>query len=111
MNGWLNPRFRQPPGLADGRTEVVVDGLAVGHPAGIALTVDEKTILVSAFDPAAGTDVVYTVDAASHAVGTFTDKIGAFTESAGLHRARNADVFAWVDSSANQTGTVYALSR
>jgi hypothetical protein len=38
-----------------------------------------------------------------------TDPIGAFHESAGLHRAHDVDVFAWADSRANDTGTVYVL--
>ncbi|MDF2693817.1 MAG: uncharacterized protein K0S65_2200 [Labilithrix sp.] len=95
--------------FADGRTEVVIDGLSVGHPAGIALSNDERTIYVSGFDPGKGTDVVFTVDAATRAVGQFTDTIAEFSESAGLHRARNTDVFAWADSHANGTGTVYVL--
>lgn len=95
--------------FGDGRTEVVMDGLSVGHPAGIALSNDEKTIFVSGFDPATGTDVVFTIDSASRAVGQFTDSIADFSESAGLHRARNTDVFAWADSHANGTGTVYVL--
>jgi sugar lactone lactonase YvrE len=93
----------------DGRTEIVIDGLSVGHPAGIALSNEEKTIFVSGFDPGTGTDVVFTVDANSRAVGQFTDTIADFSESAGLHRARNTDVFAWADSHANGTGTVYVL--
>jgi sugar lactone lactonase YvrE len=94
---------------ADGHTEVVLDGLAVGHPAGIALTADEAQLYVSGFDSAKGTDVVFTIDKASKAVQMFTDTIVDFVESAGLHRARNADVFAWADGHANATGTVYIL--
>jgi sugar lactone lactonase YvrE len=93
----------------DGKTTVVMDGLSVGHPAGIALSNDEKTIFVSGFDSGKGTDVVFTIDAASRTVGRITDGIGEFNESAGLHRARNADVMAWADSRANGTGTVYVL--
>jgi sugar lactone lactonase YvrE len=93
----------------DGKTEVVLEGLSVGHPAGVALSADDAKIFVSGFDPAKGTDVVFTVDAKTHAVGTFTDQISEFTESAGLHRARNLNVFAWADSHANRTGTVYVL--
>ncbi len=94
---------------ADGSTEVVVSGLSVGHPAGIALTHDEKTIYVSGFDSTKGTDVVFAVNSATREIGEFTDSIADFTESAGLHRARNLDVFAWADSHANGTGTVYVL--
>jgi sugar lactone lactonase YvrE len=95
--------------MPDGRTEIVIDGLSVGHPAGIALSNDETTIFVSGFDSGKGTDVVFTVNAASREIGQFTDSIADFSESAGLHRARNADVFAWADSHANGTGTVYVL--
>jgi sugar lactone lactonase YvrE len=94
---------------ADGHTEVLIDGLAVGHPAGIALTADEAQLYVSGFDPAKGTDVVFTIDKNTKAVQAFTDTIVDFLESAGLHRARNADVFAWADGHANATGTVYVL--
>ena len=94
---------------ADGKTEIVLDGLAVGHPAGIALTADESHLYVSGFDSAKGTDVVFTIDPSSKQVQMFTDTIVDFLESAGLHRARNADVFAWADGHANATGTVYVL--
>lgn len=93
----------------DGRTETVISGLNVGHPAGIALSNDDKTLYVSGFDSGKGTDVVFTIDAATRELGEFTDTIADFQESAGLHRARNTDVFAWADSHANGTGTVYVL--
>jgi hypothetical protein len=96
---------------ADGTTEIVKDGLAVGHPAGIALTADDSAIIVSALDSGNATDVVFRIDLASGQVRSFSDVIGGFSESAGLHRARNADVFAWADTHANQTGTVYVLSK
>jgi sugar lactone lactonase YvrE len=95
---------------AEGKTEILIDGLSVGHPAGIALTNDDNALLVSGFDAAKGTDVVFTVNLADKQVGEFTDKIADFTESAGLHRARNANVFAWADSHAQKTGTVYTVT-
>jgi len=93
----------------EGKTEILIDGLSVGHPAGVALSNNEQTLLVSGFSNEKGTDVVFTVNLASKEVGEFTDKIADFTESAGLHRARNVDVFAWADSHAQKTGTVYAV--
>lgn len=95
----------------DGKAEVIIEGLSVGHPAGIALVNDESAVLVSALDEEKATDVVFRVNLGSREVKPFTDKIGGFYESAGLHRARNADVFAWADSHANGTGTVYLLSK
>lgn len=95
----------------DGATEILVDGIAVGHPGGIALVSDDSAVLVSGLDPAKGTDVVFRVELGSRQVKRFSDVIGEFYESAGLHRARNADVFAWADSHANKTGTVYVLRK
>lgn len=93
----------------DGKTEVIIDGLSVGHPAGIALVNDESAILVSALDSASGTDRVFRISLGDRSVTQLSEKIGDFSESAGLHRARNAEVFAWADSHANNTGTVYVL--
>jgi sugar lactone lactonase YvrE len=93
----------------DGRTEVIADGLSVGHPAGIALVNDDSAVLVSGLDNASGTDRVFRIEVADRSMKTLDSKIGDFSESAGLHRARNAQVFAWADSHAIGTGTVYVL--
>ena len=97
--------------MPDGKTEILLDGLSVGHPAGIALVNDESAILVSGLDKAQGTDRVFRVSlgGTQRSVTTLSEKIGEFYESAGLHRARNSEVFAWADSHANGTGTVYVL--
>lgn len=94
----------------DGRVDVVVEGITVGHPAGVALTKDERTAVVSGLDPGTGTDLVFTVDLASKGTAQLTDKFGEYLEAAGLHRAKNADVYAWADSHANKTGTVFAIT-
>lgn len=86
-----------------------IDGIGVGFPAGITLTHDDSTLLVSGLDPETRRDVVYFVDTESAEVKRLTDVVGAFAEPAGLHRAHRADVFAWADSEANDTGTVYLL--
>jgi sugar lactone lactonase YvrE len=96
---------------ADGKTEVIKDGLSVGHPAGIALTSDDSAILVSALDGATANDRVFRIELADRHIRQLSDPIGAFYESAGLHRARSTDVFAWADSHANKTGTVYVLAK
>jgi len=93
----------------DGSTQVVADGLAVGHPAGIALVHDESAILVSGLDGAEGTDRVFRIQLADGKTRVLSDKIGEFYESAGLHRARNVEAFAWADSHAGGPGTVFVL--
>jgi DNA-binding beta-propeller fold protein YncE len=93
-------------------TELVPD-LGVGYPAGCALVQDESALLVSGLDPATGKDVVYRVSPLDMApqVSSFNKTIGAYSEPAGLHRALGADIYAWADSRANNTGTVYVLSK
>jgi sugar lactone lactonase YvrE len=86
-------------------------GLRVGFPAGIALSKDGTTLFVSSLDPVAFTDQVLELDVATQAtVTTFTSGINTFYEAAGLHRAKNADVFGWADSAAGTNGgTVFAI--
>jgi sugar lactone lactonase YvrE len=96
---------------ASGAPSVFVDNIAVGYPAGIVLNQAGSLLLVSALDTAKGTDAVLVVDVASSSVTEFTTGIDQFVEPAGLHRAKTADIFAWADSAANNTGTVYVISK
>lgn len=93
----------------DGKAEELLSGIGVGFPAGVTLTRDEHTLIVSGLDPNTKHDVVYFVDAASGKLSQLTQVVGAFSEAAGLHRAHDKDVFAWADSRANDSGTVYLL--
>jgi sugar lactone lactonase YvrE len=98
--------------VSGGQATLIVGDLGVGYPAGIALAEDESTLLVSGLDPEAQTDVVYRVVlGATPQASRFNQTISAFGEPAGLHRAAGVDVYAWADSLANTTGTVYTLSR
>jgi DNA-binding beta-propeller fold protein YncE len=92
-----------------GTATTVIDGLGVGFPAGLTLTLDGKTALISGLDPITKHDVVYFVEVATGKLSILSKPVHAFSEPAGLHRAHNADVFAWADSEANDTGTVYVL--
>ncbi len=88
-----------------GAPTIVVADLRLGYPAGVALSMDEKTLYASAFSPQTLTDRLVLVDvAAKTSTETFSAEIGAFTESAGLHRAKKAEIFAWADSSAGPAG-------
>jgi len=87
----------------------LISGLEVGYPAGVAVTTDGQTLYVSGIDAVTQTDAVFVVNIASQGVMSFTMGLESFTEAAGLHRAKNADVFAWSDASAQGSGTVYIL--
>jgi hypothetical protein len=95
--------------VSHGEAKVLVDRIGVGFPAGITLTHDESKLAVSGLDPATRSDVVYFVDLATQKLSVLTETIDAFHEPAGLHRAQDTDVFAWADTRANDTGTVYVI--
>ncbi len=95
--------------VRDGEATVVLRGIGVGFPAGTAITRDGGTLLVSGLDPRTRRDVVYVLDTASGDVSVVSEPLADFSEPAGLHRAHGSNTFAWADSEANDTGTVYVL--
>jgi hypothetical protein len=97
--------------IASGVATVVLAGLRVGYPAGIALSGDESALLISALDPVARTDEVIRLDLSTGNVTTDSTGIDTFVEPAGLHRSSKAGVYAWADSLANSGGTVFVLSK
>ena len=100
--------------VVGGVATVFLAAASVGYPAGVALVQDGSALLVSGLDPTSGTDAVWRYDAtaATAPAGTpFTKGISGFSEPAGLHRAKNGDSYAWADSVANGTGTVFVLSK
>jgi sugar lactone lactonase YvrE len=96
--------------VSGGAVTVFASDIGVGYPAGIALSQDESAIIVSGIGIDTGTDVVLRFDLASKGLTTVTKGIDGFSESAGLHRAKNAEVYAWADSQANG-GTVFVLTK
>ena len=96
--------------VSNGTATSFVTNVGVGYPAGISITKDDSTVLLSGIDPSTSKDVVYLVDATTKAISTFNDTIGENLEAAGLHRAHNVDVYAWADLSAGSAGTVYKVS-
>ena len=95
--------------VTEGQATQFIAGIGVGFPAGITTTRDDSTLVVSGLDPVTRRDVVYFVNVATREVSVLTDPVNAFHESAGLHRAHETNVFAWADSEANGSGTVYVL--
>lgn len=55
----------------------------------------------------AGTDQVFLVDLKTSTTGVFSGTIGENRAGAGLHRARNVNVFAWAD--VQRSGRVYRI--
>lgn len=97
--------------VSNGTATLFVTNVGVGYPAGISITKDDSTVLLSGIDPSTSKDVVYLVNATTKEISTFTDTIGENLEAAGLHRAHNVDVYAWADLSAGVNGgTVYKVS-
>jgi DNA-binding beta-propeller fold protein YncE len=96
--------------IRDGEGELILDRIGAGFPAGIALTRDGGTVLVSALDAETRRDRVYVINSESLELAFISEPFAAFAEPAGLHRAHDADVFAWADSEANDSGTVYVLA-
>jgi sugar lactone lactonase YvrE len=93
-----------------GAASVFATGFATGYPAGIALTLDEKTLIVSGEGPD-HSDSVYLVDIGNpHATpGVVTDSFSAYQDAAaGLKRAHDSNTFIWASLAANG-GTIYRI--
>lgn len=89
----------------------IASGIRVGYPTGIALSNDESALLVSAYAPDGESDAVVRIDRMTGALTYETAGIESFNEPAGIHRAAKADVYAWADTRANSTGTVFLLKK
>ena len=92
--------------IAGGTVSTLARGIRLGHPGGIALTLDEGKLLVSSLS-SAGTAQVLIVDLATGATSTFDDVIGSNRAAGGLHRARAAVPFGWAD--VQRPGRIYRV--
>lgn len=92
--------------------------LQLNFPGGMALTLDESAVVTPALVSqtaaanAGGTNFaridVNTGVVTMQSAGSLTDPL---VEPGGLHRALNSDRYSYVDLGANQSGTVYLLSK
>ena len=89
----------------------IVDDVRLGNPAGLALTLDESTLLLSAIQENSNRDQVLVVDLATLQTSSITQVVGRnHNDAGGLHRARYSDVYSWCGTSASKTGTVYKVA-
>lgn len=95
--------------VQNGTAKVIANDIRGGYPCGVSITADEQTVLVSGYNAQTETDAVVVVDVATSQVSLLSNGIDQFTESAGLHRAKNLNRFAWADSKANKSGTVFTV--
>jgi hypothetical protein len=94
-----------------GAGTALVTGLRAGFPAGVAAAENGLAFLVATTDATTGKAQLErfttTGTRAGNPVGT---TIGAFDEPAGLHRAAQSDSYAYVDSGASDSGTVFVIN-
>jgi hypothetical protein len=93
-----------------GKASVFATGFATGFPAGIALTLDESTLIISGQGPDRS-DTVYLVDVADpKEIPTALKDVFSVERdsSAGLKRAHDANTFIWASLS-YQRGTVFRI--
>jgi DNA-binding beta-propeller fold protein YncE len=96
--------------IKSGAVSTLLTGVRAGFPCGIALSLEDSSLVISAFDPIKKTDTVINYDLASNTSTMFSEGIDTFIESAGLHRAKQGgNTFAWSDSIANG-GTVFRIT-
>ncbi len=93
--------------IEDSRVTKLIDMVRTGHPAGVALSLDETVLLVSALQPYSDHDQLLLLRLDTLQTESFTQVIGQNRNSSGgLHRARNRDMFVWVD----RNGTIFCIT-
>lgn len=96
--------------LEDGEASVFAAGFETGYPAGIALTADDATLIVSGQGPDSS-NLVFLFATANPAEPAYVETAfaGEHWSSAGLHRAHGTNRLAWCDRSASG-GTIYTIT-
>ncbi|MGI8551415.1 MAG: hypothetical protein ACR2PL_11615 [Dehalococcoidia bacterium] len=89
--------------IQGGASDQASGSLHLGSPAGVALSLDAKTLLISSLADD-GSAQILIVDLPTGGATAFNATIGSSRASGGLHRAFQQEVYAWVDSSAGPTG-------
>lgn len=95
--------------ITGGKIAELVANVHTGKPAGIALTKDGSTLLVSSFQSNSQYDQVLVVNTATGRSSIVTDVVGLNKDAGGIHRAHNLNVFSWCGLTAGGTGLVYRV--
>ena len=77
----------------------IATGFRPGNPAGLAMDQSESWLFVSSLDSQQGLAQILIVNLVTFASGTANKGIGQNLGAGGLHRAHDANLFAWADSS------------
>lgn len=95
--------------VVDGEPAALTEGIHLGTPAGVSMTPDEATVMVSSLSDA-GTSQVVLVAREDGSTTTFDDVIRMNVGSGGLHRASgNPQVLSWCGVSGGAGGGVYGV--
>lgn len=98
--------------LKVGTSMPLVTGLRPGFPAGLAVAENGQDLLVATTDPTTGMAQLERFALSGTRAGNpYATTIGNFGEPAGLHRAAQSDSYAYVDSGAGGSGTVFVFNR
>ncbi len=95
--------------VSGGAATAVIADLFVGYPAGITMNAAGNAIVLSGLASASGPDTLTVVDALGQASPLVASGLSSLTNAGGLHRAANANVYAFVDSAGDGTDAVYVI--
>jgi hypothetical protein len=97
--------------VSSGAASELVTGLRVGFPAGLAVVENGRNLLLATTDASTGrAQLERWTSAGIRAGDPVGTTIGDFDVPAGLHRAARADSYAYVDSEAGGTGSVFVIN-
>jgi sugar lactone lactonase YvrE len=95
--------------IREGTVETLATRIRTGDPAGVALTLDESLLLVSALETDRNSSIVLVIDLAEGRQGIINQVIGANIGSGGLHRAQHRNLLAWCGVTSGGGGVVYRV--
>lgn len=95
--------------VAGGTPSVVMSDLFVGYPAGITMNGAGNSIVLSGLAAPSGPDTLTVVSATGQMSPLVSSGLSKLSNAGGLHRAANANVYAFVDSAGDGTDAVYVI--